>query len=220
MSGYKFIFSLGVALIFFSFASVHAFQGDAFSKEDFQRIIHVKTQSPEDTALSFIADLAKNGIGIIEKADISDTARKKEFRKLLQTSFDMPTIARFSLGRYWRTSSKAEQKEYLKLFEDMIVEVYSRRFGEYNGEKIDVLSARPEGKTDHIVSSVLVPQNGPKISILWRVRKNKSGRFKVVDVIVEGVSMSLTQRSDFASVIQRGGGKVEVLLAHLRQNKN
>ena len=219
MTGYRFLFHVcaGLALC----VSTSAFAGfhyAPFVQDAPNHLIRIKTA--ESPAMDFITHLTKRGIGIIEKDGVSDTARQKEFRKLLQTGFDMKTIARFSLGRYWRTASAAEQKEYLKLFEDMIVSVYARRFSDYNGEKINVLSARPEGKADHIVTSVLVPESGPDVDILWRVRQNKSGQFRVVDVIVEGVSMSMTQRADFASVIQRGGGQVGVLLAHLRDQKN
>ena len=97
----------------------------------------------------------------------------------------------------------------------MVVKVYSDRFKEYKGQKFEVRGARPEGEKDVIVTSFILPEGGPEVQVDWRVR-SKNGRFQVIDVIVEGVSMSVTQRSDFASVIQRGGGNVDVLLAHLQ----
>jgi phospholipid transport system substrate-binding protein len=63
---------------------------------------------------------------------------------------------------------------------------------------------------------IVSPEGKPPVKVDWRVR-NKDGRYKIVDVLVEGVSMSLTQRSDFSSVIQAGGGDVQVLLNHLKQ---
>ena len=175
------------------------------------------SSSIEDDAKEFVSKLAKEGIGFLENKDITQEKREQEFRKLLQQNFDMKTIGRFALGRYWKTSTKSQQEEYLKLFEEMIVNVYSRRFGEYNGEELKVNAARPQGKADVLVLSSIVPQSGPEISVDWRIRKKKNGQLKVVDIIVEGVSMSLTQRSDFASVIQRGGGNVDILLSHLRK---
>lgn len=166
-------------------------------------------------AKSFVDSLAKRGIGFLTNEGLSEVAREKEFRDLLHDNFDMKTIGRFALGRYWKTSSKDQQKEYLKLFEEMIVEVYSRRFSDYNGQQLIVGDARPEGDKDTLVTSHIVPKSEPKVRVDWRVR-NKDGKFKVVDIIVEGVSMSMTQRSDFASVIQRGGGNIDVLLTHLR----
>jgi len=171
-----------------------------------------------DNAKSFVEKLAEDGIGFLENQSLNEEQRKKEFQKVLKHNFDMKTIGRFALGRYWRTSSKQQQKEYLDLFEKMVVDVYSRRFSDYNGEDFVVVSSRVQGKSDAIVLSQIVPSSGSKINVEWRVRKKKNGSLKVVDIMVEGVSMSLTQRSDFASVIQRGGGKIDVLLDHLRSN--
>ncbi len=98
----------------------------------------------------------------------------------------------------------------------MIVEVYARRFSEYDGQKLEVRSSRRENEKDVIVSSVIADASGgQEIKVDWRLR-NKGGKYRVIDVIVEGVSMALTQRSDFSSVIQRGGGNASVLLDHLR----
>ncbi|MEC7028100.1 MAG: ABC transporter substrate-binding protein, partial [Pseudomonadota bacterium] len=75
---------------------------------------------------------------------------------------------------------------------------------------------RADGEKDTIVTSFIIPDQGSEIQIDWRVRY-KDGKYKVIDIIVEGVSMSVTQRSDFSSVIQRGGGNVQVLIDHLRE---
>lgn len=171
--------------------------------------------SQSDEAKKFVSSLAAEGVEFLNNASLSDDQRREEFSKLLKKNFDVKTIARFALGKNWRSASAEEQKEYLSLFEEMIVNVYSRRFGEYNGERLDVTAAREINGSDSLVSSVIVPKNGPKISLEWRIRE-KNGRMKVVDLIVEGVSMSMTQRSDFSSVIQRGGGNIDALLAHLR----
>jgi len=90
------------------------------------------------------------------------------------------------------------------------------RFSEYGGQEIEVRKARPEGKKDILVSSAIVGGDGPEIDVDWRVRYS-AGKYQVIDVVVEGVSMALTQRSEFASVIQRGGGSVDVLIAHLEK---
>jgi len=179
-------------------------------------IIAVSADQNESTgAVNFVQDIAKRGIGFLENDKLSDKERESEFRNLLRNSFDMKTIARFALGRYWKTSTKEQQKEYLQLFDDMIVSVYSRRFKDYEGQSLDVKTARKDGDHDYIVSSLIVPKKGPNVNLDWRIR-NKNNKYQVVDIIVEGVSMSMTQRSDFSSVIQRGGGDIDVLLEHLR----
>ena len=172
--------------------------------------------SVAEGAKNFIASMGDRGINFLGNESMSAEAKKAELRNLLNQSFDMNTIARFSLGTYWKSATPAQQQEYLKLFNNMIVKVYSKRFSDYKGQKFEVKSARKENDKDSIVTSFIVPADGPQVQVDWRVR-NKGGAYRVVDIVVEGVSMSQTQRADFASVINRGGGNVDVLLNHLRQ---
>lgn len=166
-------------------------------------------------AEEFVRSMGNEAIRFLSDPSLTQDQKKNKFKKLLRNSFDMNTIARFAIGKYWRTASKEQQSEYKKLFEAMVVEVYAQRFDEYQGQSLDVRAYRVNSPKDTIVTSYIVPGEGPEIKVDWRVRYKK-GKYKIVDVIIEGVSMSLTQRSDFSSVIQRGGGDVAVLIAHLK----
>lgn len=166
-------------------------------------------------ARNFVDNMTQRGIAFLSNTSLSPTQQEQEFRALLNDTFDMNTIARFSLGRYWRVADAAQKKEYLTLFNKMVLDVYSQRFGEYQGQNIEVVSAREAGKRDAMVKSVISGNGMPDIDVDWRVRY-KDGKYKIIDVMIEGVSMAQTQRSDFSSVIQRGGGNIEVLLNHLR----
>jgi phospholipid transport system substrate-binding protein len=166
-------------------------------------------------AQNFIDNMATRGIEFLGNPKMDEGAKKKEFAKLLRDSFDMETIGRFALGTSWRRMTEAQRKEYLGLFREMVINVYSARFSDYKGQKFETRSNRTIDDKDTLVTSFIVPADGPEVQVDWRVRY-KDGRYRVIDVIVEGVSMSVTQRSDFAAVIQRGGGDVQVLLAHLR----
>lgn len=170
----------------------------------------------QDKAEAYVSKMTAKAIGFLSDDQLSQEEKTKEFKKFLDEHFDMRSIARFALGRYWRSATPAQQKEYVTLFNDMIVVIYSRRFADYKGQDIKITASRPEGKKDVLVSSMIQQNNGPEVQVDWRLRPGKSG-FKVIDIVVAGVSMALTQRSDFASVIQRGGGDVQVLLAHLQQ---
>ncbi len=182
-------------------------------------LIPVKAAGTQDAvaegAKSFIASMGDRGINFLGNQSMTMEAKRAEFAKLLNESFDMSTIGRFCLGTYWKVATPAQQQEYQKLFKTMIVKIYSKRFSDYKGQKFDVRTARKENEKDSVVSSYIVPTSGPEVRVDWRVR-NKGGSYRVIDIVVEGVSMSQTQRADFASVIQRGGGNVDVLLSHLR----
>lgn len=177
---------------------------------------HMAMADDNAKAKSFIDKMGSDAISFLDDKSISQSQKQDKFRVLLNQNFDMNTIGRFALGKNWRSASESQQKEYLNLFEDMVVRVYSSRFNDYNGQNFKVASARDIGKSDILVTSYIVPPSGSKVQVDWRVR-NKNGSYKVIDVIIEGVSMSLTQRSDFSNVIQRGGGNIEVLLNHLRK---
>ncbi len=170
-----------------------------------------------DGAQVFIDSVASRGINFLSDPALSPTAQRQAFRALLHDSFDLDTIGRFALGKYWRVATPAERAEYQRLFEKMVIGVYAERFGTYDGQKLKTTGTKSASETDTIVNSIIIPKGGgEKVRVDWRVRKNGS-RYRVVDVIVEGVSMSVTQRSDFSAAIQQGGGNVSALLKHLRE---
>jgi phospholipid transport system substrate-binding protein len=174
-----------------------------------------KTQA-QSGAESFVASMAKRALDFLSNAQQTQAQKTESFRRLLEDNYDMEAIGRFTLGRYWKTATPAQQAEFQKLFRNYVVAMYSQRFSEYKGQKFEVTSSRADGATDTIVTSKVLPSDGgQEVQVDWRVRQ-AGGRFRVVDVVVAGVSMSVTQRSDFASVIQQGGGNVDALLNSLK----
>lgn len=167
-------------------------------------------------AKNFVENMGERALSFLANESYSNDRKAREFKKLLEDSFDMKTIGRFAMGRHWRDASDSQKSEYLKLFEAMVVDVYTRRFDEYSGQAFRVGAARADGKRDTIVSSFITSEDGPEVQVDWRVRYKKN-KYQVVDVIVEGVSMSVTQRSEFSTLIQRGGGDVDVLISHLKE---
>lgn len=170
-------------------------------------------------AQKFIDAVATRGIGFLSSGKMSQVEQKKSFRGLLRDSFDLATIGRFSLGKYWRAANPSQRSEYQRLFEDMLVDVYTARFGSYNGQKMVTISSQVVDANDVMVASQIIPVDGSSpINIDWRVRLT-DGRYKIVDVMVEGISMAVTQRADFGAVIDRGGGDVAVLINHLKNGR-
>jgi phospholipid transport system substrate-binding protein len=157
-------------------------------------------------AAGFINDLVGQAIKTLDNKQLSEQDRVNRFRTLLVEDFDMPLIARFVIGRYWAEASDQDKQQFQKLFQEYVVRAYAQRFSEYNGETVKVIGSRKASETSTLVQShVLRPNGAPPAKVDWRVRKGDGG-FKVVDVDVEGVSMVLTQREEFGSVMQRSGG--------------
>lgn len=181
-----------------------------------------RADARSDAAAKFVQDLGARAIDVLVKPHLARDEAMKRFRVLLNEGFDVPYISRFVLAQYWRAATPEQQQEYGTLFERLIVQVYADRFAQYSGQNLDVnetlkiTGSHPEGETDAIVNSQIIRPDAPPVAVDWRIR-NRDGKQKVIDVAVEGVSMSVTQRSEFSSVIQRGGGQIEALLQTLRQ---
>ena len=174
--------------------------------------------APASPAVQLVQKLGDTALMSLTGKDINRATREKRVREILRNNFDLETIGRFAMGTYWREASDAQKTEYMDLFEDMIVQTYTSRFEDYSGQTLKVGTAVESGSKDVLVSSQVVQKNGPPVNLEWRVR-DKDGVLKVIDVVVEGVSMSVTQRSDFSAVIQRGGGSIEALLSSLRERR-
>jgi phospholipid transport system substrate-binding protein len=167
-------------------------------------------------AAGFVTELGQKTLDIINKKP-AKAERDERFRSVLREGFDMQALSRFVLGPHWRSASDAQKQEFMKLFEDWIVSAYGERFSQYSGEQFKVVGQRPEGDAVTLVTSQIVrPNGGPPIRVDWRVAKS-SGQEKISDVVVEGISLMVTQRQEFASVIQRNGGQLEALLKILRE---
>ncbi len=166
-------------------------------------------------AEAFIEDTADK-VFTFYAGEVTDDQRAGAFREILTATFELRTIARFALGRYWRVASSDQREEYRRLFEDFLVLAYANRFRDLGGVKLRVTSVREINKRDQLVLSEVDPGGGrPPIRIGWRVRDTRHG-LRIVDVIVDGISMGVTQRDQFAAAIRSAGGKVDGLLAMLR----
>ena len=166
----------------------------------------------------FMSELWTRAVEVLDKK-APLTERLTRFRQLFHADFDGPGIARFVLGRYWRTASEQEQQEYMKLFEDYVIFVYGTRLSHFNGETFKVRGSRTDESGTVVSTDIISPSGEPPIKVDWRLVADR-GAFKINDVIIEGISMMVTQRSEFASIIQRHGGQVGGLLALMREKTN
>jgi phospholipid transport system substrate-binding protein len=164
--------------------------------------------APEaDEAQNLVKRLSEQTVGVINDQNMAAGQRTSKFSELFQQGFDVPEMARFALGRYWREASDQQRQDYQTLFVDYIVAVYSQRFTGYKGAGVQITGAAAEADGKTVLVHSTIPREGAPqpIKVDWRVARGEQGP-KIVDVLVEDVSMAITQRSEFASVIQRSGG--------------
>lgn len=166
-------------------------------------------------AAAFVGGLADRVIRILTEKSLGKEARVKALAAVFLDGFDVRAIGLFVLGVYGRTVSDSERRTYLDVFKDYVVQTYAVRFNSYAGEAFTVTRTTPDGEYGAWVFSDIGKTGDEPVEVQWRVRK-VAGGYKIVDVVVEGVSLIVTQRSEFASVLQRNNGNVANLTAMLR----
>jgi phospholipid transport system substrate-binding protein len=164
---------------------------------------------------ALVSSLGNRALEVLGKG-APQSQRVARFRELLREDFDVPGIARFVLGRYWNVATEEQRAEFVKLFEEYIAVAYATRLAEYSGETFKVIGSRPEADGAIVSSQIIRPAGAAPVKVDWRLTE-RTGNYKISDVSVDGISMAVTQRSEFASVIQHNGGQVQGLIAMLRE---
>ncbi len=168
-----------------------------------------------EDASAFVERLGDEATLVLSDDSLTRGDRRLAIEGMLQDYFDVALIGRLVLGRHWRAASSDERRNFLELFEAFVLATYARRLEAYAGETLEVGQARDRGRQGVLVPSRLNQPAGEPIAVIWRLRRD-GGSFRVVDIVVEGVSMVITQRTEFDSVIRRGDGGIDALLENLR----
>ena len=165
------------------------------------------TAPADDKALeNYVQGLADKTLQIIEDGSLSKSAKQQKLEDMFTNTVDVKWIAKFVLGRHWRTLDKTQQEAYIEAYRQFISRHYASRFTDYVGQRLSILGSREEEKGEFLVNTELVNPSNPSQNVVidYRVRKEGSA-FKIYDIVVEGVSLITTQRSEFGSVVQRKG---------------
>lgn len=172
----------------------------------------------ENNATSFVQNLEKEAVASLTDTSKPRADRVDAFRSLFRDKFAVGVIGRWTLGRSWRKASKDEQKEFLELFEDLMVATYVDRFANYAGDGLKYTKTVAVDENMSTVHTEIVrPEqvDARPISVLWRVGR-QGDLYKVLDVVVQGASMSLTLQKEFTAIV-RNKGSVAGLLEELRK---
>ena len=162
-------------------------------------------------AMALIKDLGDTAVAMLSNKSLNHADKMRQFRYLLNQNFALKGIARFALGRYWRKADIPQRRRYLQLFEDYIVNSYAARFRNYDGEKFFILGENVDDRGGAVVTTRIQRPGGDPVEILWYLQE-RLGVVRIVDVMIEGISMSLTQRSDFSASVRTTGGDLDKFL--------
>lgn len=167
-----------------------------------------------DKATAFIKSTGERLIAVVNGAG-SLADKRRDISKVITGSVDVDAIGRFCLGRFWRQASADQQKAYQSLFQEVLITSITAKLGEYQGVRFTMGRARTQEDTEIVATVVERPNNAPA-AVDWVVA-NAASTPKIIDVVAEGTSLRITQRSDYASYLQRNNNSIDALLAAMKK---
>ena len=169
-----------------------------------------------ERAEAFIVKLADQAITQLTDSSLDLAEQERRFKEIVHEYIAFKSIARWVLGgRHWRSASEDQREKYLTLFEELMVATYAHRFQNYAGEKLIVTGTRVIDAGQTLVQTTLMRPNADKpLRVDWRVRETE-GAHRVIDIMVEGLSMAQSQRSEFSSLLRSNGGDIDGLMNEL-----
>lgn len=172
-----------------------------------------KADSAAD-ASAFANTLGKESLAIISNTGLSKVDQQAKLEELFQQNVDIDGIGKFVLGRHWKEATEAQQQEYLANYRTFTLKHYTSNLSDFTDTNFEVAKVKPDDNGGQVVTMRIKRPQREDTIIDFDVRL-KDGSFKVHDIIIEGVSMITTQRSEFNSVVSQKG--LDYLIAQLKQ---
>ncbi len=158
-------------------------------------------QAEEKSSVEFVKNLTDEVITNVLKSNDTQEQKTERFEKYFLKALDTQNIGKFVLGRYVRSTTKEDQKAFIQAFTNMALKSWADKFNLYTGQELQFQGERPaEGKNQVYVDSLILNEPNP-VQVIWRLRE-KNGEYKIVDIIVEGVSMALSYRNEYTAFLQ------------------
>ncbi|HEX2940383.1 MAG TPA: ABC transporter substrate-binding protein [Rhodopila sp.] len=164
-------------------------------------------------AAAFVKSTGDQLVAIVNGPGSAEQKRAAMTR-VINSAVDVDGVGRFCLGRYWRQATPQQQKEYLRLFHEVLVTNITAKLGEYQGVSFQMDRSHMQDE-NAVVSTTVNRPNNPPTAVDW-VIANPNSSPKIIDVVAEGTSLRLTQRSDYASYLVHNNNNVEALITAMK----
>ena len=168
-------------------------------------------------AEAFVKKVTEDGIENIINANIPQAEKDKRFAKLFNSALDIQFIGQFVLGRYWRTATPEQRQEFIDAYRELNVQTWSKRFDEFKGRNFIFKGTDASNSANQIFVNSTVPmEQGEPAKVVWRV-KQIGNEFKIVDIIIENVSLAITARNEYTAFIKQSPDGVAGLIKNLQE---
>jgi phospholipid transport system substrate-binding protein len=156
-------------------------------------------------------------LGILRDKERSTSQRRLAIERIAHERFDFRTMSKLVLGRNWKRLDAAERDEFVDEFTTYLANDYGSRIDRYQQEKVAVLGEEPKPRGDVVVKTKIVGGENDGAIVDYRMRLQGEDEWRIIDVVIEGISLVANFRDQFKEVIARGGPKA---LIEKLQEKN
>jgi phospholipid transport system substrate-binding protein len=158
-----------------------------------------------DSATQVIENLHAELLAVMKQAnELGYEGRYQRLDPIVTSSYDLSFIAKFVMGREWKTLSAEQKSEFVKTFTKLSIATYAANFSGYSGERFKTISNEELRKGRLLVKSVLVRSSGGEVTLDY-VLHQKDNRWRIINAIAEGVSDLSLKRADYSSYLKKKG---------------
>ena len=169
------------------------------------------------SASEFISSLSSEASNILS-SKLSNDEKIIRLKEIGERSVDIEGVGLYTLGKYRKTLTDTQKKQYKELFKNYFLKSFSNRLVEYSNAKIAVLSEEIKNEKYTIVNSKLIgTSDRPEVKIDWRVYTKDPENPLIRDLVIEGLSLARTQKEEFNSIIVNNNGNIEALFEVLNK---
>jgi phospholipid transport system substrate-binding protein len=160
--------------------------------------------TPGEAPRHVVRTTADDVIAILKDEGLSAGEKRDRITVVVEDRFDFITLCRLVMARNWKKLSKEQQQEFVDEFKTHLTITYGRNVENYRNEKVVITGDREEARGDWTVKTIIERPAAENVKVDYRLRK-LDGRWKMIDMIVEGVSMVANFRSQFQDIISKSG---------------
>ena len=165
---------------------------------------------------AFLESVNQDAFARLTDPSHSQAQKEQSFRDILRRTFDLPAISSFVLGKHWRRASTPQRQDFTDAFEELHMRRFLPMFAKSPAGIFSVVKSQQHAAKSSLflVSTQIDWPERKSISVVWRIR-NKDGQYKVLDLVVEGVSMAITLRHEYSAVVKTYG--IDRLIAIMQE---
>jgi phospholipid transport system substrate-binding protein len=159
----------------------------------------------ENTAKQVVKELQTELLAVMKQADLLGySGRYQRLSPIVTTSYDLPFMARVVVGRYWRQFNNEQKTTLVEMFRKLSIATHAARFDGYSGQRFQIRSEETHRKGRLLIKSVLIKSSGEEIELDYLLHQREK-RWRIINVIADGVSDLSLKRSDYSNYIKKNG---------------